>query len=217
VNCPLATVHAAVYYAMIGVLDPHCPPNSGCYRPFSVIAPEGTVVNPRSPGAVAARTNCSQKITEAMLRALANVRPQSVTAGSHGQITTCGISGVDPDSGKRFVMIDIQGGGAGQFRGALGPRRDTRILADEVTLSRYADRQKFSPFGVQGGHDGLPGKLILNPDTDREQPLKSKGVTTLKKGDVLSVRCPGAGGFGDPAKRDPAALAADRRDGKVTS
>jgi N-methylhydantoinase B len=213
---------------------------------------------------VAARTNCSQKITEAMLRALANVRPQSVTAGSHGQITTCGISGVDPDSGKRFVMIDIQGGGAGaratkdgrdgqdshlarfmntpieaaeleypirveryelipdsggagQFRGALGPRRDTRILADEVTLSRYADRQKFSPFGVQGGHDGLPGKLILNPDTDREQPLKSKGVTTLKKGDVLSVRCPGAGGFGDPAKRDPAALAADRRDGKVTS
>ena len=89
-------------------------------------------------------------------------------------------------------------------------------MAEEVTLSRYSDRQRFAPFGVQGGKDGLPGKLILNPGTPQETRLKSKGVTTLKKGDVLSVQCPGAGGFGDPAKRDPEALAADRRDGKVT-
>jgi N-methylhydantoinase B len=45
INCPIATVHAAVYYALIAVIDPHVPPNSGCYRPFTVEAEEGLIVS----------------------------------------------------------------------------------------------------------------------------------------------------------------------------
>ncbi|MFQ6102005.1 MAG: hydantoinase B/oxoprolinase family protein [Anaerolineae bacterium] len=263
INCPLATVHAAVYYALIAVIDPHVPPNSGCYRPFRIEAEEGLIVNPRMPGAVGARTNTSQKITEAMMLALSQAVPDNVMAGCHGQITNCGFSGYHPQTGRRFVYIDIQGGGAGarptkdgrdgqdshlarfkntpieaveleypvrilryefipdsggagKYRGGLTVRRDIQVLIDDVTLARYGDRQRFAPFGLFGGKEGSKGRFVLNPDTSEERVLKSKGLDVLKKGDVVSLRLPGAGGYGDPLERDPDSLLADVRDGKVT-
>jgi N-methylhydantoinase B len=262
-NCPFATATAAVFYALIGVLDPHVPPNSGCYRPFKIEAEEGLVVNPRSPAAVAARTNTSQKITEAMLRALSIPCPEKVTAASHGQITTCGFSGYYPGTARRFVYIDIQGGGAGaratkdgrdgqdshlarfmntpieaaelevpirieryelirdsggpgRFRGALAPRRDIRMLTDDVSFARYGDRQKFPPPGLFGGLPGSTGKFVLNPGTADEHRCKAKGLDKLKKGDMVALFCPGAGGYGDPLDREPAMVLADVRDGKVS-
>lgn len=263
INCPIATVHAAVYYALIAVLDPHVPPNSGCYRPFRVEAEEGLIVNPRMPAAVGARTNTSQKITEAMMLALSEAVPDRVMAGSHGNITNCGFSGYHPVTGKRFVYIDIQGGGAGarpmkdgrdgqdshlarfkntpveaieleypvrieryefipdsggagKYRGALGLRRDIRVLIDDVTWARYGDRQKFSPFGLFGGKEGARGQFVLNPGTPEARVAKSKGLDRLKANDLVSLRLPGAGGYGDPRARDRQALLRDIRDGKVT-
>ena len=98
---------------MIAVVDPHMPPNSGCYRPIEIVTRPGTVVDPLPPGAVAARTNCSQKIVEAMLRALAAALPDRVVAGGHAQITTCAFGGRDAQTGAPFVFTDIQGGGNG--------------------------------------------------------------------------------------------------------
>ena len=263
INCPIATVHAAVYYALIAVIDPHVPPNSGCYRPFTVEAEEGLIVNPRMPAAVGARTNTSQKIAEAMMLALSKVVPDRVQAGCHGQITNCGFSGYHPVTGKRFVYIDIQGGGAGarptkdgrdgqdshlarfkntpieaaeveypvrilryefipdsggagKYRGGLTVRRDIEVLTDNVSLARYGDRQRFGPFGLFGGKEGSKGKFILNPDTPEERQLKSKGLDVLNKGDVVSLRLPGAGGYGDPLERDSNLLLQDVRDGKVS-
>jgi N-methylhydantoinase B len=263
INCPIATVHAAVYYALIAVIDPHVPPNSGCYRPFHVQAEEGTIVNPRMPGAVGARTNTSQKITEAMMLALSKALPERVMAGSHGQITNCGFSGYHPETGRRFVYIDIQGGGAGarptkdgrdgqdshlarfkntpveaaeleypvrieryefitdsggagKFRGALGLRRDIRMLIDDITWARYGDRQRFGPFGLFGGKEGAKGQFVLNPDTPKERVAKSKGLDVLNTGDVVSLRLPGAGGYGNPAERDLEALERDVMDGKIS-
>lgn len=263
INCPIATVHAAVYYALIAVVDPHVPPNSGCYRPFTVEAEEGLIVNPRMPAAVGARTNTSQKIAEAMMLALSRAVPNRVQAGCHGQITNCGFSGYHPVTGKRFVFIDIQGGGAGarptkdgrdgqdshlarfkntpieaveleypvrilqyefipdsggagKYRGGLAVRRDIEVLTDNVSLARYGDRQKFGAFGLFGGKEGSKGKFILNPDSPEERQLKSKGLDVLEKGDVVSLRLPGAGGYGDPLERDRELLLEDVRDGKVS-
>lgn len=263
INCPIATVHAAVYYSLIAVIDPHVPPNSGCYRPFRIDAEPGLIVNPRMPAAVGARTNTSQKITEAMMLALSQALPDRVMAGSHGQITNCGFSGYHPVSGRRFVYIDIQGGGAGarpmkdgrdgqdshlarfkntpieaveleypvrveryefipdtggagKYRGALGLRRDIRILIDDVSWARYGDRQKTAPFGLFGGQPGAKGAFILNPGTPQERPMKSKGLDRLNAGDLVSLRLPGAGGYGDPRERDPEAVQRDVRDGKVS-
>ncbi len=264
VNCPVATAHAAVYYSLICVIDPKVPPNSGCYRPFEIEIEEGLVPNPISPGAVGARTNTSQKIAEATMRALAEALPGKVMAGSHANIMTCGFAGINPQTRKRFVFIDIQGGGAGarptkdgrdgqdshlarfmntpveaaelevplrveryelipdsggagKFRGALALRRDVRTLIDDVAFNRYADRQKFPPEGLFGGKSGSMGKFVLNPDTPDETPLKSKGMSVLKKGDVVSIQTPGAGGYSDPKQRNPKALEADLRDGKITA
>jgi N-methylhydantoinase B len=263
INCPLATVHAAVYYSLIAVIDPHVPPNSGCYRPFRIEAEEGLIVNPRMPAAVGARTNTSQKITEAMMLALSRAVPDRVMAGSHGQITNCGFSGFHPRTGRRFVYIDIQGGGAGArpskdgrdgqdshlarfkntpveaveieypirieryefipdsggagtYRGALGLRRDIRILIDDVTWARYGDRQRSEPFGLFGGKPGARGKFVLNPDTPEAKDMKSKGLDRLQAGDVVSLRLPGAGGYGSPQHRERRRLLQDVRDGKVT-
>jgi len=263
INCPIATVHAAVYYALIAVIDPHVPPNSGCYRPFTVEAEEALIVNPRMPAAVGARTNTSQKIAEAMMLALSKAVPDRVQAGCHGQITNCGFSGYHPVTGKRFVYIDIQGGGAGarptkdgrdgqdshlarfkntpieaveleypvrilryefipdsggagKYRGGLTVRRDIEVLTDDVSLARYGDRQRFGPFGLFGGKEGSKGKFVLNPDSPEERRLKSKGLDVLNEGDVVSLRLPGAGGYGDPLERDLNLLLEDVRDGKVS-
>jgi N-methylhydantoinase B len=262
INCPIATTYAAVYYSIIAVVDPHIPTNSGCYRPVTVDAEEGLIVNPRPPAAVAARTNCSQKITEAMMKALSEAAPDRVMAGSHGQISTCGFSGFYPGTRKRWVYTEIQGGGAGarpikdgkdgqdshlarfmntpieaieveypvmiemyefipdsggagKFRGALGLRRDIRFLVDEVSFARYGDSQEFPPHGLFGGKPGAPGRFILNPDTDNIR-LKSKGISTLKLNDVVSLRLPGGGGYGNPLERDFSLIERDVRDGKVT-
>jgi N-methylhydantoinase B len=263
VNCPLATVYAAVYYALIAIVDPHVPPNSGCYRPFTIEAERGTIVNPNMPAAVGARTNTVQKITEAVFRALAPAVPERMMAGSHANITNCGFSGYHPATGRRFVYIDIQGGGAGArpakdgrdgqdshlarfkntpveaveleypvrieryefipdsggpgtHRGGLAIRRDIRILIDDVSWARYGDRQKFAPFGIFGGRDGATGQFVLNPGTAREKIAASKGLDTLNAGDVVSLRLPGAGGYGDPRQRDLVRLLRDVRNGKVS-
>ncbi len=57
---------------------------------------------------------------------------------------------------------------------------------------------------------------MLNPGTEEAQIMRSKGLDTLKAGDLISLRLPGAGGYGDPGERDRAALLRDVRDGKVS-
>ena len=83
VNSTLANTHAAAYYVMIAVVDPGVPANSGCYRPIKVVTRPGSVVDPLPPGAVAARTNCSQKIVEAMMRALWPRRSRIASPRAH--------------------------------------------------------------------------------------------------------------------------------------
>jgi N-methylhydantoinase B len=100
-------------------------------------------------------------------------------------------------------------GGAGKFRGGCGFRRDTRIMAPEVTFTNLADRTKFDPYGLRGGLPGTRGASYLNPDSDSEELLETKGVYKLSYGTIISYRCAGAGGYGDPLERDPAAVEAD--------
>lgn len=262
-NSTLANTHAAAYYVMIAVVDPGVPPNSGCYRPIEVITRPGSIVDPLPPGAVAARTNASQKIVEAMLHALSTAVPDRVTAGSHGQISTCGFGGRDPSSGAPFVYTDIQGGGSGArpyrdgrdgqdshlprfmntpievlerqfpvrieryefirdsggpglYRGGLALRRDVRVLADRVSFARYGDRHRFAPQGLFGGLPGSCGATVLNPGTAQERRLASKGLDALGAGDLVSMRLPGAGGYGDPLRRPREAVEADLRDDKIS-
>jgi N-methylhydantoinase B len=170
-NSTIANTYAAAYYVMIAVVDPQMPPNSGCYRPIEVLTKPGTVVDPLPPSAVAARTNCSQKIVEALLRALAPAVPGRVPAGGHAQITTCAFGGYDPETKERFVFTDIQGGGNGGRPYADGsdgqdshlPRfMNTPVEAVEQRFPIRIERYELIP--DSGGAGKFRGSLALRRD-----------------------------------------------------
>ncbi|MFV0491453.1 MAG: hydantoinase B/oxoprolinase family protein [Pseudorhodobacter sp.] len=170
-NSTIANTHAAIYYVMIAVVDPHAPPNSGCYRPIEVVTRKGSIADPLPPGAVASRTNASAKIAEAMFLALSTAVPERVCGGSHGQITTCGFSGWDPQSGERFIYTDIQGGGNGGCPGLDGvdgqdshlPRfMNTPVEAVESRFPIRIDCYEFVP--DTGGAGKFRGSLALRRD-----------------------------------------------------
>ena len=114
----------------------------------------------------------------------------------------------------RFGFIPDTGG-AGQWRGGCGVRKDIELLNSTAVLSHLGDRHLNAPYGIFGGKSGAPAQSILNPDGNGEQ-LHSKETREIKQGDVLSFRLSGAGGYGPPEKRDPAAIARDVADGYVT-
>jgi N-methylhydantoinase B len=115
----------------------------------------------------------------------------------------------------RKFELRADSGGAGRWRGGLGAVREYELL-DNARLSARMDRHTTSPRGLDGGHPGRPGALIVNPGTkERRLPARS-GDVEVRAGDILRLERPGGGGLGDPAQRDPASLAADLLDGYVT-
>lgn len=105
-------------------------------------------------------------------------------------------------------------GGAGQFRGGLGQDVEIEVRAETpVRLSLLSDRQKYPPEGLAGGGPGAPVEIMLHDGT-KPHP-KSRSV--LQPGDRLTLRFGGGGGFGDPKRRDRAAIAADIHDGYVSA
>jgi N-methylhydantoinase B len=115
---------------------------------------------------------------------------------------------------RRFEFIP-DSGGDGKHRGGCGVRKDIELLNSCATLSLLGDRHKYQPYGLQGGAPGHVGETILNPHLNAE-PLGSKEIRDLKKGDVISIRLSGAGGYGDPKERSSAAREADLLDGYIS-
>jgi N-methylhydantoinase B len=100
--------------------------------------------------------------------------------------------------------------GAGKFRGGVPFRRDYRFLEHEGVLQVRSDRRDHRPFGLYGGSPGGPSENYLNPDTEN-RVLPSKLTMTIKRGDVFRHVLAGAGGWGDPLEREPAAVLRDVR------
>lgn len=86
-------------------------------------------------------------------------------------------------------------GGAGNHRGGDGLRRDL-LLQTDATASLLSDRRHGRPYGLAGGERGAPGENLLIRD-GRAQRLPAKGEVQLRAGDVLSIRTPGGGGWGE--------------------
>jgi N-methylhydantoinase B len=90
-------------------------------------------------------------------------------------------------------------------------------LLENARLSARMDRHSTNPRGLNGGHPGRAGALIVNPGTAGERRLAARsGDVDVHAGDILRLERPGGGGIGDPAQRDPAALTADLLDGYIT-
>jgi N-methylhydantoinase B len=106
-------------------------------------------------------------------------------------------------------------GGAGRFRGGCGIRKDVEMLSDGATVVLLGDRHKNAPYGLFGGASGILARTVLVRN-GAEIDLGSKEVKSLARGDVVSYRLAGAGGYGDPLERDPEAVEADVTDGLIT-
>ena len=103
--------------------------------------------------------------------------------------------------------------GPGRYRGAHALAKVLRAVDTDITVSSVSDRHKKRPWGLLGGGSGAVGGLFYQADgSDEWRPFtEAFGKTspskfanaTIGPGDRVRLVAPGAGGYGDPADRDP--------------
>ena len=100
--------------------DVFVPQNEGMLAPVKVIAPEGSIFNPRFPRATKARFCQIQRMVDFTLQALAPVIPEKITAGNSAATTFFSYSGFDPEDDEYWVYLEVNEGSHGGKQGADG-------------------------------------------------------------------------------------------------
>jgi N-methylhydantoinase B len=106
--------------------------------------------------------------------------------------------------------------GAGKYRGGCGLRKDVEIRTGSAVLTMLGDRHKHAPFGLFGGQPGSLAETLLERN-GKAKHITSKSVHVLSRGDVISYRLNGAGGYGLPSERNRNAIREDIADGYITA
>lgn len=169
INCPLSVAAAAVYYVFRCLMPEHTPACAGSFRPITVSAPEGSLVNASRPAAVAAgNVETSTRIVDTVLGALAKAIPDRIPAASQGSMNNIAMGSEGEKSVAAWDYYETVGGGMG-----AGPRADgwsgvqthmTNTLNTPVEsleyhyplrVVRYAIRQNSGGEGVHCGGEGL--------------------------------------------------------------
>ncbi|MEK9827648.1 MAG: hydantoinase B/oxoprolinase family protein [Rhodospirillales bacterium] len=259
-NSYINYTRAYTFFAVKVYCDALLPQNDGGMRPIIAKARPGSFFNPTFPAPSGGRAALQIRIFDAINGALAKAMPHRAM-GAFSHWSNPNIGGVDPETGKPFVMYDLMfggyggrsdkdgaealapvmncrnipvevhethnpvrihcleliqdTGGAGKYRGGLGLRKDIELLAEEAIMTGLGDRHDTQPYGIFGGKAGARAETILNPDT-HPQTLGSKDVTSLRRGDIVSFRLAGAGGYGPPVERDLKAIKRDIADGYIS-
>ena len=171
-NAPRAICQAVVLYVFRLLTGKDIPLNEGCLKPLKIIAPEGSMINPKYPAAViSGNTEVSQSICDCLLGAL------GVIAGSQGTMnnfvwgnenfqnyeTICGGSGAGPDfNGTDAVQVHMT---------------NTRMTDPEVLEKRFPVRvEKFAVRNGSGGRGQWVGGEGISRKIRFKEPVT---VTTL--------------------------------------
>jgi N-methylhydantoinase B len=113
-NCPLAVTKSACYFVVRCLTEPDLPASGGAFAPVTVTAPEGCLVNARSPAAVAAgNTETSSRIVDVVFAALAEL--VRVPAAGQGTMNNLALGN------DRFTYYETVGGGQGACPDGDGP------------------------------------------------------------------------------------------------
>jgi N-methylhydantoinase B len=129
-NSPLANTHSAVYLAVATFLDASLPRNEGAYRAIEIIAPEGSIVNARSPAPVGfTTTHPAHEIITACWRALTGAAPDRSCAGWGKSLHP--VSAGATAQGSVFVLYHWLGYPAA---GAVAERDGFNVLGTVNTL-----------------------------------------------------------------------------------
>ena len=206
-NSSWANTCSAVYVAFMYMTAGQVPVNDGMFRPVQVIAPEGSIVNPRPPAPVGAcTTHVGSEIVEAVMLALAKAAPERAVAGFARRFRYS-ISGIDGRTGRRYVWHLFYGrGGAGASVEADGRSnlgviinpggvRCPSIELTERQFPFFIQRYEFRPdSGGAGQHRGGLGS-VFEMRLEGDQP-----ATVNTSGDGVEVPPPGlfAGQPGQP-------------------
>jgi N-methylhydantoinase B len=224
-NCPLAVTLSACYFALRVLTDPDVPPCAGAYRPLTVKAPEGSILNARPPAAVAAgNVETSSRVADLVLAAFGHALGQ-------GTMNNLTLGNAD------FTYYETLGGGQGACPDADGPSGvhvamsntlNTPIEALELEFPlravEYSLRRASGGAGAHRGGDGVVRELealaemrfSLITERRRHAPpgaaggengapgrnllngeeLPAKASGTLRPGDRLRIETPGGGGYG---------------------
>jgi len=210
INAVYPVTVSAVYYVLRCLTDPSIPPNSGHYRPLEIIAPEGTLVNPKPPAPVAGgNVETSQRIVDVLLGALAKAVPNKVIAACNGSMHNITLGGVDPILGV-YAYYETIGGGFGARPNKDGisavhchmtNTQNTPIEALEqilpIQIEKYAIRKNSGGIGKYRGGNGIEkqikllrgdAKLSILAERHRLKPYGLFGGGEGKNGEVYIVR-----------------------------
>ncbi len=121
INSTFAQTHSGVAFVLKCLIDPDVPVNTGFYRNVRMLAPEGTVVNCTEPYPVVGGWETQLRLTEVILRALADAIPERVPAGTEGMICHSGFGGFDPYRNENYCFLETIAGGYGARANSDGP------------------------------------------------------------------------------------------------
>ncbi|VTU16779.1 hydantoinase B/oxoprolinase family protein [Variovorax sp. PBL-E5] len=110
------------------------------------------------------------------------------------------------------IAIRADSHGHGRFRGGCGMRREVRVLDAKAVLSVLSDRNTIPPYGVAGASAGQGNRytVLREGKAIETSPIPGKiAAFELHQDDILRIETAGGGGWGDPALREPARVAAD--------
>ena len=161
---------------------------------------------------------------------------ESIAGGSGASRSFDGLSGVQvyltntsnmpveateieyPDIMITKYVLREDSGGAGEYRGGCGIEREYKVCSDGISINCFGDRQKFEPWGLEGGLNGASGAFYhIDGITGEKTKLSHKATNyPMKAGDAVCVLTPGAGGVGDPKKRPADKVLKDVNEKKVS-
>lgn len=180
VNANYAIAVAAAMYCFRCLIGSDVPYNAGLLRPIRVIAPERSVVNAGLPAAMAAgNVETSQRITDAILGALAKALPDRIPAASAGTMSNLSFGGWDTRRDRAFSYYETIAGGMGASARGDGCSAvhthmtnswNTPVEAFEheypVTMRAYTIRTGSGGKGIHKGGDGIVRELQFLDETD---------------------------------------------------
>ena len=112
INVVYNYTHAYTTYPLACAISPHVPNNEGSFRPVTVKAPEGSILNARRPCAVGARHLIGHFLSQAVFGALSRVVPGRVIADGSAGLWNTQLEGRGRD-GRLFAYIFFSAGGMG--------------------------------------------------------------------------------------------------------
>ncbi len=211
INCTLTYTRAHTVYPLKCLLSPTVPANQGTFRPFTIEAPEGSVLNCNQPASVGSRTRTGWHLHPLLFSALEPVMPDRVQAGN-GLMHSVHVYGQEED-GRFFNVHFFAAGGRGASKGRDGIGRNcfpssARNVSVEVFESRApvlvqdrnlrpgsaGDGTWRGAFGHSVVFGPLPGytrplSFFLNPD---RLLFPSRGLAGGHDGPLTEIRLNGA-------------------------